>query len=1061
MNPVRRSSLTTLLLTVLVWFGCALPVAHTQAQLLVELPPTSPGDTDFGLRVAASGDWFVATSRVGMNLRRVYVLRRLNGWLFYEYTHVLGASGARECEIAVHASGEQVTVVACDTSTDTALVLERSASGVWSASNLPAGPANSEYGAAVATNGQWIAIGAPLAPPANARGAVHLYWRNGSGWSSDILPSNLAQATPTRFGSALAIDAERLVIGAPDTFVNHSGMLAMHTLGANGQHAVEWWLYGPSSGGGEQFGSSLAIEGNNLVVGSPGYNAPVVSAGLALVFRRNPTTNQWTNTSTLSPANPSANARYGEHVALSGSRLLVGYGSESATAATFGAVDLALYSLIPFPNWYVAQTLVPGPHGSLGDRFGSAFAISGKLAFCGSPGDQTSGRLYVYVHDTLDCNQNGQPDMVETMRGLVADCDHDDVPDSCELANTPGLDCNGNGVLDSCDIASSTSADVNGDLVPDECQGRICALAELNAPNAQPGENLGLAVATDGVRVVSGAPRASHNGAPDAGAVVIHRRDGVTLTPEARLTAPAPHADQSFGFACAIQGDVALVGAPGDNERGIGAGAVYVFRRDANGTWAFESKLFGADTNANDGFGGALELAASRNNSLFIGAPGGDTPVGLRRGKVYVFQRVDSTWIQRNVIFALDGADGDAFGASVDQSQGTLAIGAPRADTSGLVDSGAVYTGQVGFDLVNPVVLTRLTPLTPVAGAKLGTSVAVDPNALRIAAGAFEDPTRGVVAGSVTVFARADPDHWGPSRTIHSAGTNAWDNFGRSVAWAGIERLVVGSPFEDTSGAAGSGALHSFIFIGLLQTVVEELRAAPADANYNQGYGVSLAWADGMLVTGAYGDDFPSGVDSGSVYVLGIGGRDQDSNLLCDLCDIAAGALPDANANGIADMNDVTTYCHGDGWSTRCPCANETSFGFGGCKHSFGNAAVMHAQGVASVSSESLALFVNQLPPSNPSVTFFQGTQSLGSGTPFGDGLFCVSGSIVRLGTLTPLGGGTGFGYQTGTQLISVRGQIPPSGGTRYYQASFRNAANFCTSATVNTTNGVAVVWTP
>jgi hypothetical protein len=42
-----------------------------------------------------------------------------------------------------------------------------------------------------------------------------------------------------------------------------------------------------------------------------------------------------------------------------------------------------------------------------------------------------------------------------------------------------------------------------------------------------------------------------------------------------------------------------------------------------------------------------------------------------------------------------------------------------------------------------------------------------------------------------------------------------------------------------------------------------------------------------------------------------------------------------------------------------------------------------------------------------------------------------------------------------------VRGQIPLVGGVRAYQLWYRNAADFCTSATFNVTNAVRAVWVP
>jgi hypothetical protein len=77
------------------------------------------------------------------------------------------------------------------------------------------------------------------------------------------------------------------------------------------------------------------------------------------------------------------------------------------------------------------------------------------------------------------------------------------------------------------------------------------------------------------------------------------------------------------------------------------------------------------------------------------------------------------------------------------------------------------------------------------------------------------------------------------------------------------------------------------------------------------------------------------------------------------------------------------------------------------------------------------------------------------------DGLGCVGGTVLRIAT-KPIAG-AGAEYPQGSETpISVHGQIPAIGGTRYYQCFYRNAAAaFCPPATSNRTNGVAITWAP
>jgi hypothetical protein len=114
------------------------------------------------------------------------------------------------------------------------------------------------------------------------------------------------------------------------------------------------------------------------------------------------------------------------------------------------------------------------------------------------------------------------------------------------------------------------------------------------------------------------------------------------------------------------------------------------------------------------------------------------------------------------------------------------------------------------------------------------------------------------------------------------------------------------------------------------------------------------------------------------------------------------------------------------------------------------------------VSNDTLVLQGSGM-PTNATALYFQGTARTnnGQGLVFGDGLRCVGGTVVRLGTKTNSGGSSSYGGPVGDPPISTQGQIPPTGGTRDYQAWYRNAANFCTISTFNLSNGLEIVWAP
>jgi hypothetical protein len=150
-------------------------------------------------------------------------------------------------------------------------------------------------------------------------------------------------------------------------------------------------------------------------------------------------------------------------------------------------------------------------------------------------------------------------------------------------------------------------------------------------------------------------------------------------------------------------------------------------------------------------------------------------------------------------------------------------------------------------------------------------------------------------------------------------------------------------------------------------------------------------------------------------------------------------------------------YCFGDGLGTPCPCGNSGGNGRGCANSIFPAGAVLTGTGNASVAADTVLLTATSM--TGGICVFFQGTGQ--ASAPLDDGLFCLSGGLMRVGTFGVVGAAASD-PPPATAALSVRGAIPPAGATRFYQVVYRNAAPaFCPPATLNRTNGLAVVWTP
>jgi len=183
-------------------------------------------------------------------------------------------------------------------------------------------------------------------------------------------------------------------------------------------------------------------------------------------------------------------------------------------------------------------------------------------------------------------------------------------------------------------------------------------------------------------------------------------------------------------------------------------------------------------------------------------------------------------------------------------------------------------------------------------------------------------------------------------------------------------------------------------------------------------------------------------------------------------------ALPDQpmllildSANRRVTLFDVlwqplaTPMCFGDGTGTACPCSNHGAPG-NGCASSIQPAgANLTWSGVPSRSADTLVLHGTGMPDAQ--ALYFVGWNAIdsGAGATFGDGLRCAGGITTRVKSVTNVGGSSQVPL-TGDPPLHLATSTYP-GNARYYQAWYRNAASFCTSATFNLTNAVAVSWGP
>ena len=414
-----------------------------------------------------------------------------------------------------------------------------------------------------------------------------------------------------RFGSAVAVDGDTVVVGAPFEDGNATtvdGDAGNNTAADTGaayvfvRDADTWtqqaYLKAHNAGAFDQFGSAVAVAGDTVVVGAytedgnatavdgDATNNDATDAGAAYVFVRDDTT--WAQQGYLKAHNAGTDDQFGISVAVDGDTVVVGAFLEDGNATTgngdAGNNDAhragAAYVFVRDADTWTQQAYLKAHNAGAGDRFGRSVAVDGDTVVVGA-----------YLEDG-DAGNNAAND------------------------------------------AGAAYVFVRGDTTWTQ-------QAYLKADSTGAGDRFGIAVALDGDTVVIGAPLESSNattvdgdaGNNDtlrAGAAYVFVREGTAWAQQAYLKADNAGAFDAFGSAVAVDGDTAVVGAAGEssnattvdgdtgNNNASKTGAAYVFVRDGS-AWAQRAYLKADNAGAFDEFGSTVAVAG---DTVVIGATG-------------------------------------------------------------------------------------------------------------------------------------------------------------------------------------------------------------------------------------------------------------------------------------------------------------------------------------------------------------------------------------------------------------------------------------------------------
>ncbi len=200
---------------------------------------------------------------------------------------------------------------------------------------------------------------------------------------------------------------------------------------------------------------------------------------------------------------------------------------------------------------------------------------------------------------------------------------------------------------------------------------------KLRPPSVYTYGRFGISVDTDGQVAVVGAYQAEEDGT-DAGSAYVF--DVASGEMRYRLQTGETDMYDYFGASVAIDAGRILVGAPGRSDVAFSNGCAYIF--DA-ATGSLVHTLLPGGASANQRFGGAVAIDG---DVVVIGTPGAG---GSNLGACYVFDAVTGLQIAR--LTADDAAAGDEFGSRVAVGGGLIAVGAENDGVAGMNYAGSIY----------------------------------------------------------------------------------------------------------------------------------------------------------------------------------------------------------------------------------------------------------------------------------------------------------------------------------------------------------------------------------
>lgn len=266
------------------------------------------------------------------------------------------------------------------------------------------GTAGDGFGETVAVSGKIALVGAPNATVNGNQyqGAVYVFTKSNGVWSQSAKLTTIGGAAGDEFGSSVALDGSTALVGAPGASDGDGAAYAFDGSYGIWVQSQELMASNPQWNG--QFGWSVALDGTTALISAVGGSSsgPPTVVHLPAVYVFNESSGLWSQTARLTASDGTFgdDSFFGGSLALDGSAALVGAPGEAPDGMT--PPQGAVYVYTGSGGAWSQTAKLMASDGTAGDEFGLSVALDGSIALVGAShatvnGNANQGAAYVFT----------------------------------------------------------------------------------------------------------------------------------------------------------------------------------------------------------------------------------------------------------------------------------------------------------------------------------------------------------------------------------------------------------------------------------------------------------------------------------------------------------------------------------------------------------------------------------------------------------------------------------------------------------------------------------------